>query len=253
MAIEVDIALDGAEVEQLQAIEAAGWFTSVEFRNARSPVHPQSSWLDENNSAKQDFVGDWMTRVVPGRTVLDAFCANGGFSLLCAGLGAKAVHGVDLEPARVQAAQLVASFLERRRPQCAMSFEVGDIYRVPEGAAGPFDVVLALGGLYHVADPAFVLRRLRSLTREWLIVQTSNVLPVPGNWARFRVRRDQTAKGLSSIRGGLGAWHYSPACFRELLRHGGFEVAEERTTSWRRFRRFPWYGALCRPLGATGG
>jgi tRNA (mo5U34)-methyltransferase len=41
-------------------------------------------------------------------------------------------------------------------------------------------------------------------------------------------RQDKTKDGYTSIRGGYGTWHYSPGCIRDLLRHGGFRITEER-------------------------
>jgi hypothetical protein len=43
------------------------------------------------------------------------------------------------------------------------------------------------GGLYHVSDPLLILRKLRAVTREggWFILQTSEILPLPGSWAQF--------------------------------------------------------------------
>jgi hypothetical protein len=57
------------------------------------------------------------------------------------------------------------------------------------------------------------------------------------------VRSDGTGKGLTSIVGGSGKWYMTAACFREMLRHGGFEIIEERVNP-------PAYSALCRVQSA---
>ncbi len=124
---------------------------------------------------------------------------------------------------------------------------VGDVYRLQDDFDEPFDVVLCLGGLYHIADPAFLLRQVGQLTRERLIMQTTQVLPLPGNWAKFKVRR-QKKLGKTSVRQGYGTWFYTPGCLRELLEHGGFDIIEERRPPLAKRRRFPWYLAMCKPV-----
>ena len=110
-----------------------------------------------------------------------------------------------------------------------ITFKQGDVYRIREYFDEPFDITLCLGGLYHIADPAFVLRQARELTTDRLIVQTARVLPLPGNWARFV----------------SGSWHCSPGSIRNVLLYAGFRILEEQQPRWRERRRFPWYAAMC--------
>lgn len=249
--IDLDVELRPEQIAALERTAPEAWFTGIRFRNARSPRHPEASWLERNNAVKRELVGDWVRRVVPGRTVLDAFCANGAFAFRAAQAGARAVTGVDLDEGRIEAAQLVSSFLDGSAP-CPLEFDQQDVYGIAERFPEPFDVTLALGGLYHVPDPPFVLRQLRRVTRRWLVLQTAHLIPLPGNWAHFRVRRrDGTVHGLSSMRAGRGVWYYTRRCLRELLAHGGFEVVEERTRYWRGRLASPWYAALARPTGAA--
>jgi tRNA (mo5U34)-methyltransferase len=249
MALQLDIELTEGQKAAMAAIPATSWFTQVVYRNARSPLHPNTQ-LAENNELKLLMVRDWITTAVPGKRVLDLFSGNGVFSVVAALAGAREVVGVEFAEDRVRCAEFVASTLPS---DCRFVFKHGDVYRIAEYFKEPFDVVLCFGGLYHIADPAFILRQIGTLTRERLILQTSQVLPLPGNWATFRLRRrDRTQEGLASIRAGSGTWHYSPGCVRELLRHGGFRVREERRPSWPKRRRFPWYLADCEPIAAPG-
>jgi tRNA (mo5U34)-methyltransferase len=50
---------------------------------------------------------------------------------------------------------------------------VADFMDVDLGELGTFDVVLYLGVLYHIKDPFLALRRLREVTRDVAIVETS--------------------------------------------------------------------------------
>ena len=226
-------------------IPGNSWFTRVLWRNAASPVHPDTN-LAENNEMKQAMVNDWILESVVKKRVLDLFSANGGFSVLAAIAGASEVVGVELSEERVRCAEFVASTVPST---CPISFRVADVYQLSESFSEPFDVVLCLGGLYHVADPAYVLRQIRAVTAGRMILQTSQVISNRGNRATFRVRRrDAVQRGKTSIRGGYGTWHFSPACLRELLLHGGFKVIEERRPPrWKR-RRFPWFLANCEPI-----
>jgi tRNA (mo5U34)-methyltransferase len=243
----VDIELSAEQQQTLQATDPTKWFTKLEFRNTESPEHPKwSDPLRENHEQKERLVGDWIDAYAPGRSVLDAFCANGAFAFRAEHAGAAEVTGIDFDPGRVEIAGLIALWLSDDR----LAFEPLDVYDVAVrfSTHNPFDVTLALGGLYHIADPAFVLDQLRRVTAGHLILQTSSILPGPVNRARFVVRQDRTALGLSSIRGGRGVWKTSVPCMRALLAHAGFQIVEERRPARRLRRHFPWWCALAKAV-----
>jgi 2-polyprenyl-3-methyl-5-hydroxy-6-metoxy-1,4-benzoquinol methylase len=243
MPLQLDFDLSSEQQKEMQAIPAIHWFTNVEFRNAVSPVHPDAK-LVANNEMKLKMTEDWIRQSVKGKTVLDLFSANGAFSVLAAQAGAKKVVGVEFSPERVECARWLASTV---KSDCPIEFMVGDVYKLRDYFDEPFDVVLCLGGLYHIGDPPFVLEQIGKLTREALIVQTSQVLFRRGNWAQFLLRR-YVAEGKTSIRKGFGTWHATPGCIREWIEHGGFKVQEERLPGLRERRRYPWYLAKCAPL-----
>jgi SAM-dependent methyltransferase len=244
MTLRLDIKLTESEKTAMAAIPSTSWFTQVVYRNDESPIHPNRQ-LAENNEMKQAMVNDWVAESVKGKRVLDLFSGNGAFAFFAALAGAKEVVGVEYSEERIKCAEFVASTIQS---DCRIEFKHGDVYKITDYFEEPFDVVLCLGGLYHIGDPAFVLRQIRSLAKERLILQTSQVLPSHGNWAKFIVRRQGKSKeGMTSIRGGYGTWHCSPGCLRELLLHGGFNIIEERRPPWPKRRRFNWYLALCEP------
>ena len=127
------------------------------------------------------------------------------------------------------------------RVDCYFEFIYGDVYDLPNLVSQPFGVVLVLGDLYHIADPPYVLTKVRDLTKEHLIVQTSNILPRSGNLARFVVRRDRTAEGATSVRGSRGVWRFTVACFESILLHAGFRVLEKRSHPLLHQNHLPWY------------
>jgi tRNA (mo5U34)-methyltransferase len=247
MAVRIDAVLTDNQIKEMKAIPPNSWFTQFIFTNMKSPDHPKKS-LAINNKMKQDMVNDWISKYVKGKRVLDLFSANGGFSIIAALSGAKTVVGLEFSKERIECAEFVTRIINPTL-DCEIVFTHGDVYCLKDYFKEPFDVVLCLGGLYHVADPAYILRQIRSVTKERLIVQTSQVLPRKGNWARFVVRtKDKTADGLTSIRERYGTWHYSIDCIRELLLHGGFKVIEERIPPKKKRNRFPWYIANCEIL-----
>ncbi|MGO8872299.1 MAG: class I SAM-dependent methyltransferase [Acidimicrobiales bacterium] len=252
--IRLDIDLTPEEIEAISETNADDWFTKVAFRNAESPTHPRANILEPNNTLKKEMLLDWVEKVVPNASVLDTFAANGGWSILAAQLGARSVKGLEFSPGRVQVATLLARILEAHDASpCPLDFQVCDVYDIGTQVKDVFDCSLVLGGLYHIADPPYVLDQVRKVTGAWMILQTSSVLPDKGNVASFRVRSDQTAQGLSSIRGGRGVWHFSAECLREFVHHAGFEIVEERQPERKLRKRYPWWCALARPIGESVG
>lgn len=248
MSLKLEFELSMAEKERMTRIPPQAWFTQVVWRNATSPWHPDATDLDTNHDFKRHLVLPWITECVKGKRVLDLFCANGAFSFEASLAGAKEVVGMEFSPDRVECAQFIASTFTGKTNCCAPSFVTGNVYDLARIFTGPFDVVLALGGLYHIADPPYVLTQIRSLTRERLIVQTHNVLNKRGNWGAFLIRQDKTARGLTSIVGGRGVWHFSVGCFESILHHADFRILESRRPSLFKRRRFPWYCASAEPI-----
>ncbi len=65
--------------------------------------------------------------------------------------------------------------------------KVGDFMKVPVDEIGVFDVVLFLGVLYHLRDPLGALEKVRSLTKEVAVIETSAIV-VPGYEGESLVR-----------------------------------------------------------------
>ena len=143
MAVRIDVDLSTSEIDEMAAIPSTSWFTSFEFRNSESPVHPNQS-LAVNNEMKQKMVSDWITNSVKGKRVLDLFSANGGFSLIAALAGAKEVVGVEYSQERIQCAEFVVNKI-RSKLNTKIEFIQGDVYDIEGFFDEPFDVVMCLG------------------------------------------------------------------------------------------------------------
>jgi 2-polyprenyl-3-methyl-5-hydroxy-6-metoxy-1,4-benzoquinol methylase len=244
--LDLNLSLTPKEADEMSSIPAASWFTQVKFANGISPRSPEAPVLDENHEMKKRLMLPWIRESVPGKRVLDLFSANGAFAIESAMAGAREVVGLEFDPDRVRCAEFLAGVL-RRNGLTAPTFCVGDVYTLTQRFSQPFDIVLCMGGLYHIADPPYVLTQVRDLIKEKLIIQTSNVLPGRGNRATFLVRKDRTASGLSSIRGGKGVWRCSVSCFQAILQHAGLRILKDKRPGvWQR-RRFPWYCAVAEP------
>jgi 2-polyprenyl-3-methyl-5-hydroxy-6-metoxy-1,4-benzoquinol methylase len=250
--VRLDVELTPEELERIGSTDPRWWFTQFRFANGESPRHPKFPALEANNAFKRDLVLDWLERLAPGARVLDTFCANGAFSFEAARLGASRVLGVDFDPPRIECAQMVAGLLAAHGRPAVPEFRVGDVYELSGATGGErFDAVLCLGGLYHVADPVLVLKRLRETleTGGHLLFQTSRLVWVPGQWARFAVREeDRRGAGLSSHRAGEGVWELSPGAVRAMLRVAGFDILEARRPSVVKRGKFRWFGALARAV-----
>lgn len=245
--LRFDFDLNQQEREEMQAIKPESWFTQVGFRNATSPRHPEAGNLDVNHNLKSKMMLPWIKSTVKGKRVLDLFCANGAFSFEAARAGAREVIGLEFSPDRTQCAEFIAKALTGKVSYVVPKFVTGDVYELRRIFDEPFDVVLCLGGLYHIPDPPFVLSQIRAVTTGALIVQTSSILGGRANRAKFVVRKDLQHRGLTSVIGGRGAWHYTASCFENMLRHADFDVEESTRPSLLLRRRFPWYCALAKP------
>lgn len=120
-----------------------------------------------------------------GKTVLDIGAWDGYYAFACERRGAADVLATDSfvwqgqKPGCSQAGFLCA----RRALHSAVRDQTIDIMDLsPEAIGGPFDLVLCLGVLYHLRHPLLALERVRSVTRERLVLETHITftdIPVP--------------------------------------------------------------------------
>jgi 2-polyprenyl-3-methyl-5-hydroxy-6-metoxy-1,4-benzoquinol methylase len=102
-----------------------------------------------------------------GRRVLDLGCLEGYFSVECALHGAE-VLGIDAKEINLKKCEFVRSVL--RVP--SLSFALDDAMNVTRERYGSFDVVLALGLLYHLEDPVSFLANVARLCEGFLVLDT---------------------------------------------------------------------------------
>jgi SAM-dependent methyltransferase len=102
-----------------------------------------------------------------GKKVLDLGCLEGYFALECA-LHRADVLGIDAREINVKKCEFVKSVLGVEK----MSFALDDALEVTKERYGSFDVVLALGLLYHLDDPFSFLSNVAEMCEGFLVLDT---------------------------------------------------------------------------------
>lgn len=167
---------------------------------------------------------------------------DGAIAFLAEESGARGVTGLDtMAPTE--------PFQERIAAGSQVRFVRGDLHDSDVAAqVGPHDVVWCWGLLYHSPHPMLILERLRTITRELLILGTETMPQVPGlsqacvffpelsdsnRRLHAAARRGRPALGLTSPfdpgqRYGNWWWGISSSALAAMLRAAGFRVLEMR-------------------------
>jgi 2-polyprenyl-3-methyl-5-hydroxy-6-metoxy-1,4-benzoquinol methylase len=99
-----------------------------------------------------------------GKSVLDVGCALGYFSFEAERRGAARVVGIELRDDRFRQANRLKDVLGSRVEFVQRNVLTDDL-------GGPFDIVLLLNVIHHLAEPMSALRRLAAATKERLVVE----------------------------------------------------------------------------------
>ena len=100
----------------------------------------------------------------PSRGV-ELFCADGYYGLYAVKNGAESVHGLDLDEKNLARAVLMAKLTGLSQKA---RFERRDVYTMDQ----TYDFGICAGGLYHISDPAGLLKLLSRQVRGPLVIQT---------------------------------------------------------------------------------
>jgi tRNA (mo5U34)-methyltransferase len=155
------------QVERLRpwfhAIELPhGVWTKRESAGTEPADHPAGTW---------DVVRRHLPPDLAGKSILDVGCGAGFYSVQAKRLGAARVMGVDARQHEIRQALLV-----RRALALDIELRRQSVYKLSPARLGRFDVVLALGLIYHCKHLVLALEKLFSVTGGLLIVETE-VLP----------------------------------------------------------------------------
>jgi tRNA (mo5U34)-methyltransferase len=159
-----------------------------------------------------------------GMTVADVGASNGFFSFALRARGAK-VTAFDYRHEDNSGFGLARRILGIDD----IVHHHGNVSGLDPSRHGVFDVVLALGLLYHTADPFTALSRVAGLSKSRLFVESYCDPSLTGQEARFipdcgRFTDSGTAHGDRS-----NFWCFSPSCLRAMVEDVGFSILREDT------------------------
>jgi hypothetical protein len=167
---------------------------------------------------------------------------DGRIAFVAEECGASAVSGLDIMAATPECNA------EYARRASSVRFVQGDLHDAGVIATiGPHDVVWCSGVLYHAPHPLLALERLRSITRETLILATETIAEVPGlsQACVFLPGLPDADRDVHALaRPGVAAhgittpfdpaqsyaawwWGMTPSAVRGMVRASGFEVVEQ--------------------------
>ncbi len=141
-----------------------------DFRDLGLPTPQRPGIYPPNQAAKQpvlfrmiDQALEIARRASATPTMLELFCADGFYASFAARRGAHVV-GIDTDSSEIAKARLAARLLGLRNAE----FRIDDVLTSELRAS----VGICAGGLYHLADPEALLRRLRERIEKVLVIQT---------------------------------------------------------------------------------
>lgn len=162
------------QTQELQERIAAfpGWHYRFEFVGGVSTPVVDLGRINRHEQRRRYFF-DALLRVtggtLKGRRVLDLGCNAGWWSLQAIDAGVDFVLGVDIRQMHIDQANLV--FEAKDIDSTRYRFEQGDVFTHDFG--DPFDVVLCLGLMEHVAKPVELLERIAATGAELLVIDTA--------------------------------------------------------------------------------
>lgn len=142
-----------------------------------------------------------------GLRVADLGCLEGGFALAFAQRGAEVI-GIEARPENVDKCRLLEEHFELAN----LRFVQADVKTFGRESSGSFDVVLALGIVYHLDDPVAWLRQVAEATTRVLFVDT-HFAPVDDAALRALDPRLRAMGGLEGRL--LDGWEYQGRWFHE--------------------------------------
>lgn len=151
---------------------------------------PRYSQFATDSKAVWDIVGSLLFEDLSGLRILEAGCNSGVFAFLCAQRGAEVI-GIDVVDRYLAQAESIKAHLKFGNNVAFKKLSVYDA-----DSLGKFDIVLALGLLYHLKFWSYALSKLCSITEKLIVIDTE-ILSIKEDayQARFvkgRYRGDET-------------------------------------------------------------
>lgn len=155
------------------------------------------------------------------KNVLDLGCCQGYWSLLSKNSGADSVLGIDASESFIREANAVqkilgpggCSFVKANLEEDAWWDQVGQAR----------DITLLLGTLFHLTDPAYVLRRAMRLTRETIVIDGEVLREDEPRINLIRRTPGEPTTARSGMTSDIRAVA-SPEAIKWILKDGGFKT-----------------------------
>ena len=129
------------------------------------PYHPECV------NGRIDILLDSNRSTLVGKSVLDIGSHIGTFAWAALQLGAKFVHGIDVEKRTIERCEIL--FQGEGVDKVNYKFEVGDVFEFLEGIKeNSFDTVLCFGVLYYMTEPYHLLKLMARAAKETLLIDT---------------------------------------------------------------------------------
>jgi len=143
---------------------------------------------------------------INGRRFLDVGCGNGLYSVRLALGGAAHVTGIDIAPNMIA---LCGQSAKRERVDRCTFLETDLLAFNPDS---PFDVTIGIGLFDYISDPLPVLRKMREVTSDKIIV----------SFPRFWTWRAPLRKARLTLRN-CDVFFYTRQRIDQLMRQAGFD------------------------------
>lgn len=155
------------------------------------------------------------------KNVLDLGCCQGYWSLLSKNSRADSVLGIDASESFVREAKAIQAILGPGGCTFIKAHLEDDPWWDHVGHAR--DITLLLGTLFHLTDPAYVLRRAMRLTRETLVIDGEVLLGAEPRINLIQRTPGEPTTSRSSMSSDLRAVA-TPTVIEMILKDGGFRT-----------------------------
>ena len=142
-------------------------FLTTDTRTKRwaIPYHPECV------NGRIDVLLERNSNALAGKSVVDVGSHIGTFAWAALQLGAKRVHGIDVEDRTVKRCEDL--FLQEGVKKSNYKFEVGDVFEFLEGVEeNEFDTVLCFGVMYYTTEPHRLLKLMAHAAKETILIDT---------------------------------------------------------------------------------
>lgn len=122
-------------------------------------------------NARIDTLLEKQKDAVVGKTILDVGSHMGTFAYQAHRMGARWVHGIDVEEKMVEKCRKL--FEDQNIPEAGYRFDVENVLRFLESTPeNSFDTVFCFGMLYYTAEPFRLLELMRRAAKETILLDT---------------------------------------------------------------------------------